>query len=177
MKEYVIISLPFGYNHMAWHMVLAIWWEISYGWIQLLSKTWPCLHHLNQDQMLFWGVFLGIWCGLAPSYRVGYHSIKNNLGWKGLQEVSSPSPAQSRMSSEIRLGYSWLCTAGSWKPPGMMRTAELLLQPVLLFDWYIWNCWVKFKAFFFHLPESHLWWNKSSKFGRYRRAVSAPHGS
>ena len=42
---------------------------------------------------------------------------QDNSGWREPQEVSGPTPAQSRVSRGIKPGCSGLVPAGRWKPP------------------------------------------------------------
>lgn len=150
MKEDVIISLiPFSYHHMAWHMVLVIWWEISYGWVQLLSKTWPCLHSLNHDQMLlFWRYAVAE----LQVMELDITASQNNLGWMELQEVSRPTlcSKQGQLGDQTWVIHSFvqlgLENLQRW------RLQNFSWQPVALFDWYIENCRVKFKGIFFLPP-------------------------
>lgn len=97
---------------------------------------------------------------------------QNNWGWKGLQRSLVQSPAQSRVSSEIRLAfYSWvLKTSGD-------TDCRAFLGKLFHFLTYIENCRVKFNGFFsFHLPEFQLCCNTSSKFGKHLAVAASYSG-
>lgn len=44
---------------------------------------------------------------------------QDSSGWKGPQEISSPTSCSSRVSCEVRPGCSGIYPVKSWKPPGM----------------------------------------------------------